>query len=69
MLGGALALVGFRIWAVVDAWVVPPAHNRKVRALRRSLGLTPPPVALRPLLAPPQTPEGSGGVAGLSLSF
>ena len=69
MLGGLFALAGFRIWAIVDAWVVPPSHNRQVRALRRSLGLTPPPSRYGLYLAPPQTPEGSGGVAGLSLQF
>jgi len=69
ILAGALMLAAFRVWGVVDAWVVPPHHNKQVRALRRSLGLSPPPSRYGLYLAPPQTPNGSGGVAGLSLSF
>lgn len=69
ILGGALAFVGLRVWEVVDAWVVPPLHNRKVRALKRQLGLAPPPSRYGLYLAPPQAPDGSGGVAGLALSF
>ena len=66
-LAGIVGLVGFRIWEVVDAWAAPPFHNRKVRALKRQLGLAPPELGF--YLAPPQNPSASGGVAGLSLSF
>jgi hypothetical protein len=66
VLGGVAALIGLRIWQTLDAWLVPPAHNRKVRALRTKLGLAPPSYGL--YLAPPQS-SASGGVAGLSLSF
>lgn len=67
VLGGLAVLVGLRIWQTLDAWLVPPAHNRKVRALRTRLGLAPPSYGL--YLAPPQTPDGSGGVGGLSITF
>lgn len=67
VVGGLAALIGLRIWQTVDAWVVPPAHNRKVRALRTRLGLAPPSYGL--YLAPPQSLDASGGVAGLSMSF
>ena len=66
-LAGIVGLLGFRVWGVVDAWVAPPIHNRKVRALKQQLGLTPPSYGF--YLAPPQSPSGSGGVAGLSLRF
>jgi hypothetical protein len=66
-LAGIVGLVGFRIWEVVDAWAAPPFHNRKVRALKRQLGLAPPVYGF--YLAPPQNPSASGGVAGLSVSF
>lgn len=32
--GGFIALVGLRIWEIVDVWAYPPVHNRKVRELR-----------------------------------
>jgi len=67
VLGGLAVLVGLRIWQTIDAWIVPPAHNRRVRALRTRLGLAPPSYGL--YLAPPQTPDGSGGVAGLAIQF
>jgi hypothetical protein len=67
MLAGIVGLVGFRVWEVVDAWVAPPLHNRKVRALKQQLGLTPPTYGF--YLAPPQGSNASGGVAGLSLQF
>lgn len=67
VLGGLAALIGLRIWQTVDAWVVPPAHNAKVRALRTQLQLAPPSYGF--YLAPPQNPDASGGVAGLSLRF
>ena len=66
-IAGIVGLVGFRIWEVVDAWAAPPLHNRKVRALKRQLGLAPPVYGV--YLAPPQSSSASGGVAGLSLSF
>ncbi|MBA3454294.1 MAG: hypothetical protein H0T42_14475 [Deltaproteobacteria bacterium] len=68
VLGGLAALIGLRIWQTVDAWLVPPEHNRRVRALRGKLGLAPPTISAL-YLAPPQTPDASGVVAGLSLSF
>lgn len=67
MVAGIVGLIGFRVWGVIDAWVAPPIHNRKVRALKQQLGLTPPSYSF--YLAPPQGSSGSGGVAGLSLSF
>ncbi len=68
ILGGIVGMIGFRVWEVVDAWVAPPLHNKKVRGLRYSLGLGPQLSVKGLYLAPPQTP-GSGGVAGLALSF
>ncbi len=67
VVSGLVALVGLRIWQTLDAWLVPPAHNRKVRALRTQLGLAPPSYGL--YLAPPQNLDGAGGVAGLAIQF
>jgi hypothetical protein len=69
IVGGVIGLVGFRIWELVDVWVGPPRHNRRVRALRMRLGLPPVTVGKRmtPYLVPPS--GGSGAVAGVSLSF
>jgi|SRR5665647_2668115 len=67
LIGGFLVLAGFRVWEVVDAWVAPPIHNRKVRALKQQLGLAPPVYGF--YLAPPQSPDATGGVAGLALRF
>ncbi|MEQ1737679.1 MAG: hypothetical protein ABL886_14895 [Rhodoglobus sp.] len=66
---GIVGIIAFRVWEVVDAWVGPPLHNKKVRGLRGSLGLGPQLAVKGLYLAPPQTPQGSGGVAGLELSF
>lgn len=68
-LAGALALTVFRVWGSVDAFVVPPEHNRKLRALRMRLGL---PVPMYSRVMPYVTsPKGDGGgaVAGLTLRF
>lgn len=42
-IGGYIALLGFRIWGAVDAFVEPPKHNQRVRLLRMKLGLAPAP--------------------------
>lgn len=67
LVAGLVGLVGFRVWEVVDAWVAPPIHNRKVRALEQQLGLAPPTYGF--YLAPPHDSDAAGGVAGLALSF
>lgn len=66
-IAGIVGLLAFRAWGVVDAWVAPPIHNRKVRALKQQLGLAPPAYGF--YLAPAQASGGTGGVAGLSLRF
>jgi hypothetical protein len=35
---GLLAYTGFRVWEIIDAWAVPPGHNRRVQNLRLRLG-------------------------------
>ena len=65
--GGLIAATGLRVWELVDAFTVPPEHNRRLRELRQRLGIAPPPVyGMKPYLAPAGT---SGGVAGVSLRF
>ena len=65
---GGLVMGGFRIWETIDAFVVPPEHNRKLTQLRMRLGMPVPMYTrLTPYIAPPR--DGTGGVAGLSLRF
>lgn len=67
--GGLIAFGVFRIWETIDAFVVPPEHNRKLRALRMRLGM-PVPMYTRvtPYVTSPKGDSG-GAVAGLSLRF
>ena len=65
MMVGALGLVGFRTWEILDAWIVPPRHNRRLRDLHLRMGM-PPPVYVMPYIAP----RGDEGMtAGLTLRF
>jgi hypothetical protein len=64
IVGGALAFTALHVWEVVDAFVMPPKHNQRVRELKARLGM--PSYALKPFVAPTAT---SGGVAGLSVTF
>lgn len=64
LVGGYLALMGFRIWEIADAFVAPPIHNARVRSLKRRLGISAP-YALAPYVAP----HGDGAIAGLGLRF
>lgn len=32
---GLYALVGFRIWEIIDIWTIVPKHNRKYRSLKK----------------------------------
>lgn len=63
---GLLAAGGLRLFEIADAWVEPPAHNQRVRSLRRRYPVASPGTGL--YLSPPQSHE-RGGVAGLSLRF
>ena len=65
IVGGALAYTGLRIWETVDAFVVPPSHNNRVRAIKARIGYGP---RYGLYLAPPHTHTG-GGVAGVGLTF
>jgi hypothetical protein len=68
MLGGLLAYTALHVWEVVDAFVVPPRHNQRVRELRTRLGYPPAGVyyGLKPFVAPK---NGDGAVAGFELRF
>jgi hypothetical protein len=58
-----LALCTFRVWEVIDASVVPPRHNARLRALRVRMSA--------PTLGPYASAAamGDGGVAGLAARF
>jgi len=64
VLGGAIAYTALHVWEVVDAFVMPPKHNQRVREIKARLGM--PTYALKPYVAPTAT---SGGVAGVTLTF
>ncbi len=67
--GGLIAFSVFRIWETIDAFVAPPEHNRKLRALRMRLGMPVPMYArVTPYVTSPKGDSG-GAVAGLSLRF
>jgi hypothetical protein len=69
ILGGFIGLVGFRVWEVVDAFVVPARRNARVRALRMRLGLPPPMYSrIQPYVAPTLSRDG-GATAGLTFRF
>lgn len=68
--GGLAGYVGFRVWDAIDAFVVPPRQNARVRALRAKLGLpTRPGIALAPFVAPVHAVRGDTAVTGFQLRF
>ncbi len=68
LISGALGIVGFRIWELIDVFVGPGQHNARVRNLRMRLGYPPPPAPGWSLhLAPAQ--GGEGKVMGLTFRF
>jgi len=65
-IGSLLAYAGFHAWEIGDALIAPVFHNRRYHdALARHPEATQ--IAVMPFLVP--SDRGSGGVAGLSLSF
>ena len=71
IVAGAIGIVVFRLWEIVDAFAGPANHNRKVRNLRMRLGYpaygTPYYGSLEPYVAP--TGKDDGAVAGFRLRF
>ena len=64
IVAGALALVGFRVWELIDVWGGPVWHNNRVRRARQRVS----PGGYGLYLAPPISGRG-GGVAGISLRW
>ena len=64
---GAIGLVGFRLWELIDVWAGPASHNRRVQHARaRAYGG----YHYGAFVAPTLSDGGvSGGVAGLTLRF
>jgi hypothetical protein len=64
VLGGAVALTALHVWEVVDAFVAPIGHNRRVRQaqLRHGMRFS----SVTPYFTPT---AGDGAVGGLSLKF
>jgi hypothetical protein len=71
LIGGLIALTGFRIWEVVDAFVGPSGHNERVHELRRRYGYRDYNYArnITPYMSRPQAASGDGMTAGLTLRF
>jgi hypothetical protein len=66
LIAGAVALVGLRLWEVIDAWAAPPRHNARYRAVQMKLGNPMPIYGAKPYVVP--TADG-GAIAGISLRF
>lgn len=68
---GILGLAASRVWQVIDAVVVPPNHNRRLRAVQekpnQNLRYLPTPPGWRSYVVP--AAEGRGAIAGAHLSF
>jgi hypothetical protein len=70
MMGGLLAFTGLHIWEIVDAWVAPPRHNKRIHEIRARLGQEPIELSrAAPYVAPVHGSTGGGGVAGLAFRF
>ena len=69
LIGGVIALTGFRIWEVVDAFIGPSGHNERVHELRHRYGYRDYARNITPYLSRPQSSSGDGMTAGLTLRF
>lgn len=67
IVGGAIAVTGLHIWEMVDAFVAPIGHNRRVRAAKLRASGHAGIASVTPYVVPP--PTGDGAVGGLSLTF
>jgi hypothetical protein len=65
--GGAIAVTGLHIWEIVDAFVAPIGHNRRVRAAKLHANGHSGIASVTPYVAPAQA--GNGTVGGLALTF
>jgi hypothetical protein len=65
IVGGLISYLGFHAWSIVDAAVGPARHNRKVRELKRRVGL---PVEAHRII-PYTLPSHGGGTVGLTFRF
>ncbi len=65
---GLVGLAVFRTWEIVDAFMGPASHNRKLRSLQFRLGMQPTYARVLPYVSTPKGDAG-GAVAGLSLRF
>jgi hypothetical protein len=69
MLVGGLGAAVFYTWGAIDAFAVPPEHNRRVRDLRMRLGMPVPAYAtVSPYLTAPKG-DTSGAVGGVTFRF
>lgn len=64
--GGFIGYLVVHAWSIVDAAMGPADHNRKVRNLKRRLGMSVEASRIIPYATPAQ---GGGGTAGLVLRF
>jgi len=64
--GGLVAYMGFHVWSIVDAAIGPAKHNRKVRELKRRIGL---PVEAHRVIPYTMPTPGGGATAGLTFRF
>jgi hypothetical protein len=63
---GLIAYVGFHAWSIVDAAIGPAKHNRKVRELKRRVGI---PVEAHRVIPYTKRLHDGGGTVGLTFRF
>lgn len=63
---GVIGSLGFHVWEVLDAFIVPANRNRRIRTLRARLGMDPVPRPYSFYVAPH---ADGGGQAGLVIRF
>jgi len=66
---GLVALLGFRVWELVDVWTTPPSINREIRNIRERNGISAPKVSLVPVMDPYNSSAIAGGQLSLTFKF
>ena len=65
--GGLIGYLTLHVWSIVDAAVGPANHNRKVRDLKRRVGI--PVVGSKRIIPYTSRPRDGGGTVGLTFRF
>ncbi len=67
---GAIALLGLRIWEIVDVWAAPPSYNKRYRRIKRKIGENPDDEEARMnFILLPVAKNSAGVTAGVQFRF